>query len=67
MTDPPRQDVVAVIPAYQCAVTIGEVVEGVLRHLARVVVVDDGSTDGTGEAAHSAGAVVVRHAVNRGL
>lgn len=54
------------IPAYQCAVTIGEVVEGVLRHVARVVVVDDGSTDGTGERASAAGALVVRNRENRG-
>lgn len=66
MTEPPRQDVVAVIPAYQCAVTVGEVVEGVLRHLARVVVVDDGSSDGTGEVAAEAGALVVRSPRNRG-
>jgi glycosyltransferase involved in cell wall biosynthesis len=66
VTDPSRQDVVAVIPAYQCAVTIGEVVEGVLRHLARVVVIDDGSTDGTGEVAAAAGAEVIRNPRNRG-
>ena len=66
MTDPSRQDVVAVIPAYQCAVTIGEVVAGVLRYLARVVVVDDGSTDGTGEVAAGAGATVIRNPRNRG-
>lgn len=66
MTEPPRQDVVAVIPAYQCAVTVGEVVEGVLRHLSRVVVVDDGSSDGTGAVAADAGALVVRNPRNRG-
>lgn len=66
MTQPSRQDVVAVIPAYQCAVTIGEVVAGVLRYLARVVVVDDGSTDGTGEVAAAAGAEVIRSSRNRG-
>ena len=54
------------IPAYQCAVTIGEVVAGVLRHVARVVVVDDGSTDGSGETAARAGAEVVRNPRNRG-
>lgn len=54
------------IPGYQCAVTIGEVVEGVLRHLARVVVVDDGSTDETGEVAAAAGAEVLRNPRNRG-
>ena len=62
----PRADVVAVIPAYQCAVTLGEVVEGTLRHVARVIVVDDGSTDGTGEAAAAAGAEVVTNRINRG-
>jgi glycosyltransferase involved in cell wall biosynthesis len=66
VTDPSRQDVVAVIPAYQCAVTIGEVVAGVLRHLARVVVVDDGSTDRTGEVAAGAGATVIRNPRNQG-
>ena len=30
------------------------------------VVIDDGSSDNTGDAARSAGAVVVRHSVNRG-
>lgn len=70
MTEPrssdARRDVVAVIPAYQCAVTIGEVVAGTLRHVARVIVVDDGSTDGTGAAAAAAGAEVVTNATNRG-
>lgn len=62
----PRQDVVAVIPAYQCAVTIGEVVAGTLEHVSRVIVVDDGSTDRTGETAAEAGAGVIRNSANRG-
>jgi glycosyltransferase involved in cell wall biosynthesis len=61
-----RRDVVAVIPAYQCAATIGSVVAGVLRHLAEVVVVDDGSDDATGEIAAAAGAVVERLPQNCG-
>lgn len=61
-----RRDVIAVIPAYQCAVTLGEVVAGVRRHLDEVVVVDDGSTDGCGEVAKQAGARVVSHDHNRG-
>lgn len=32
----------------------------------RVIVVDDGSTDGTGDAARQAGALVLRHAINLG-
>jgi len=61
-----RADVVAVIPAYECAATIGDVVHGVRRHLERVVVVDDGSSDATAAEAESAGACVVRHERNRG-
>ena len=60
--------VIAVIPARDAAATVGEVVRGV-RHVlptAEVVVVDDGSTDATGERAREAGAVVVRHESNRG-
>lgn len=57
---------VAVIPAYQAAATVGAVVTASARHVARVVVVDDGSTDGTGAAARAAGATVLTHAENRG-
>jgi hypothetical protein len=53
------------IPAYNEAAAIGAVVEGAGRH-ARVVVVDDGSDDGTAEEAARAGAEVVRHPRRRG-
>lgn len=59
-------DVCGLIAAYNEAPTIATVVEGVRRHLPHVVVVDDGSTDGTSDAATAAGAEVVRHPVNRG-
>lgn len=60
-----RADLAIVIPALNEAATIGEVVEG-LAGSGRVIVVDDGSSDGTGTIAGRAGAEVVRHAVNRG-
>jgi glycosyltransferase involved in cell wall biosynthesis len=61
-----RSDLVAVIPAFECAASIGQVVRGVRRHLATVLVVDDGSSDATAEAARAAGAEVELLAANRG-
>jgi len=60
------ENVVVVIPAYEAAATVGDVVARALRTFDRVLVVDDGSTDGTGDVAARAGAEVVRHSVNRG-
>ncbi len=56
----------ALVPAFDESATIAHVVRGALRHVARVVVVDDGSTDGTAEAARAAGAEVVRLPRNSG-
>lgn len=56
----------AVIPAYNEVTRIAAVVEGVLKHVDRVIVVDDGSSDGTGDRAAQAGALVVRHVFNSG-
>jgi glycosyltransferase involved in cell wall biosynthesis len=51
---------IAVIPAHNEEATVGGVVAGALRHVAAVVVVDDASTDATGERAREAGADVTR-------
>ena len=64
MSDSPR--IAAVIPAYQAAPSLGGVVAGTLRVLPEVLVIDDGSTDGTAEVARRAGARVLSHAANRG-
>jgi len=56
----------ALIPAYQAEETVGEVVRGARRHVDRVLVVDDGSTDRTGERAAGAGAELLRLPENSG-
>lgn len=58
--------VFVVIPAFNEAPVIREVVTALKREYGAVVVVDDGSTDGTGAEATLAGAMVIAHALNRG-
>lgn len=58
--------IIAVIPAYNEATRIASVVAAVMQYVDRVVVVDDGSADTTGDAAQAAGALVVRHMSNGG-
>ncbi len=57
---------VAVIPCFNEAGRIVEVVHGVQRYLPTVLVVDDGSTDATAERALAAGAEVLRQPANHG-
>jgi glycosyltransferase involved in cell wall biosynthesis len=59
-------NVLALIPAWNEERTIADVVRSALPY-ARVVVIDDGSTDRTSELARAAGATVIRHRINRGL
>ncbi|HEY8550154.1 MAG TPA: glycosyltransferase family 2 protein [Vicinamibacterales bacterium] len=66
MADPASTSVV--IPAFNEGPVVGEVVAA-LRQAAdwhEIIVVDDGSSDGTGEHAAAAGATVVRHPYNKG-
>ncbi|OBG54658.1 MULTISPECIES: glycosyltransferase family 2 protein [unclassified Mycobacterium] len=55
-----------VIPAFNEAAVIGEVVADVRSVFDNVVCVDDGSTDDTGDIARRAGAHLVRHPINLG-
>lgn len=57
---------VAVIPCCNEATHIGAVVTGVRRHVSKIIVVDDGSTDATAQQAAAAGATVLRHVANCG-
>lgn len=55
-----------VIPAYNESRTIRSVAERALRQCAQVIVVDDGSTDGTRDALDGLAVHVLAHAANQG-
>ena len=65
---PPSQQmrVCALIPAFNEAAHIEQVVRGAGRYVDQVVVIDDGSCDGTGEIARKAGATCLRSEANSG-
>lgn len=62
--DPSR--VFVVVPAYNEGPAVHDVVRGLRAVFPNVVVVDDGSSDSTAAEARRAGAVVLRHILNRG-
>jgi glycosyltransferase involved in cell wall biosynthesis len=55
-----------VIAAYEEATVIGSVVADVKRAGYRALIIDDGSTDATGDVAAEAGGMVLRHPINLG-
>lgn len=60
------QKICVVIPAYNEAKHIKDVVNSALKFVTTVVVVDDGSCDSTSDEAKSAGAIVIKHEHNKG-
>jgi glycosyltransferase involved in cell wall biosynthesis len=68
MPAPADLPIAVVVPAFQAAATIASVVARTFRAVpaAYVIVVDDGSTDGTGDVGRGRGATVLSHAANRG-
>lgn len=60
------EKVLAIIPALNAERTLLPVIVEARRQIEPVLVIDDGSSDRTGEVAREGGAIVLRHDVNRG-
>jgi glycosyltransferase involved in cell wall biosynthesis len=61
-----RSEIAAVIPAFNEEKHLADVVRRSLAKIDNVLVVDDGSSDGSAERAREAGAEVIVHPANRG-
>jgi glycosyltransferase involved in cell wall biosynthesis len=61
-----NEDVAILVPVFNEARVVAEVVGDLRQRIDRVICVDDGSTDGSGAVARAAGATVLRHATNLG-
>jgi|SRR5680860_1515279 len=57
---------ICIIPAYNEAKNINEVIKRVGPFVDEIVVIDDGSTDELALSARQAGATVLKHSINRG-
>lgn len=60
------QGYIALVPVYNHHRTVATVINELLDHGASVLVVDDGSTDGSGDAAAQTAATVLTHTHNQG-
>lgn len=58
--------VIAAIPCFNTEPFVVDIVSKARKYVDQVVVIDDGSHDGTAEAARAAGALVINHGINRG-
>lgn len=68
-SDDDSERICCIIPAYNAAATLPRLLDAVLPLVSRVIVVDDGSADGTGEAARAfadRGVTVLVHERNQG-
>lgn len=61
-----RAKIIAAIPCYNEERFISEVVRGANKYVDLVIVIDDGSHDNTSQAAKAAGALIIKHSVNKG-
>lgn len=61
-----RINACVIIPVFNHARTVGEVVKGSLEHSRTVLVCDDGSSDGSGDRAREAGGTLLVHPQNLG-
>lgn len=63
-----KEQITVVIPAFNEGKSIAQVIQSVSVHVpqARVLVIDDGSTDATAAQARGAGADVISHPLNKG-
>ncbi len=64
----PKTDFYVIVPAHNEEKNIGQVIEKAKKYAAsgNIVVVDDGSRDGTAEVARKQGITVLRHVINLG-
>ena len=60
------ENICTIIPAYNAESSIGQVIDCTKQYVTRVIVVNDGSTDGTGEVARGRGAELISIPSNRG-
>lgn len=66
LVDPWPSECALIIPCFNEAGNIGAIVKQAKHYLPKIIVVDDGSTDATSEAAKGAGARVIRLATRQG-
>jgi glycosyltransferase involved in cell wall biosynthesis len=66
MSKPTQPKIIAAIPCFNTERFIADVVSNAKKYVDQVIVIDDGSYDGTAERARAAGVLVINHGTNRG-